>query len=42
MYKCIKCKKTIPNIEGTVRCPYCGARILSKMRPQTVKRVQAR
>ncbi|MCX6820678.1 MAG: DNA-directed RNA polymerase subunit P, partial [Candidatus Aenigmarchaeota archaeon] len=27
---------------GTVRCPYCGARVLAKIRPNMVKRVQAR
>jgi len=42
MYKCVKCKKVIPEIEGTIRCPYCGARVLAKMRPEMTKRVQAR
>ena len=42
MYKCIKCKSAIPKIEGSVRCPFCGARILAKVRPDVVKRVQAR
>ena len=42
MYKCIKCKKIIVSTEGTVRCPFCGARILAKIRPDVVKRVQAR
>ena len=42
MYKCVNCKKTMPKIEGTVRCPYCGARILVKVRPDVVKRVHAR
>ena len=35
-------KKIITKVEGSIRCPYCGARILSKMRPEVVKRVQAR
>jgi DNA-directed RNA polymerase subunit RPC12/RpoP len=42
MYKCVKCKRIITKIEDTVRCPYCGFRILAKMRPDTPKRVQAR
>lgn len=42
MYKCVKCKRIITKIDGSVRCPYCGARILSKMRPEILKRVQAR
>lgn len=42
MYKCVKCKRIVTKIEGPVRCPYCGARILSKMRPEVVKTVHAR
>lgn len=42
MYKCLSCKKTIAKIEDKIRCPYCGYRIFVKMRPTTVKRVQAR
>lgn len=42
MYKCIKCKKEIPEIEDRVRCPYCGHRILAKIRPDKIARVQAR
>jgi len=42
MYKCIKCGKLIPKIEEKVICPYCGYRILIKVRPEVVKRVQAR
>ncbi len=41
MYKCINCKKVIPKIEERVRCPYCGYRIFSKIRPEVVKRVKA-
>ena len=42
MYRCVKCKRIITKIEDSVRCPFCGARIVSKMRPEIVKRVQAR
>jgi DNA-directed RNA polymerase subunit RPC12/RpoP len=42
MYRCIKCKKIVENIEGAIRCPFCGARVLAKIRTNTVKRVQAR
>ncbi|MCD6482690.1 MAG: DNA-directed RNA polymerase subunit P [Candidatus Aenigmarchaeota archaeon] len=42
MYKCLICKKEIPKIEGKVICPYCGSRILVKVRPKVIKRVQAR
>jgi len=43
MYKCLRCKKIVSEfIEGRVMCPYCGYRILLKVRPEIVKRVQAR
>jgi len=42
MYKCIKCKKIIEKLEDRIRCPYCGNRILMKVRPKIVKRVLAR
>ncbi|MEM0333539.1 MAG: DNA-directed RNA polymerase subunit P [Candidatus Aenigmatarchaeota archaeon] len=43
MYKCLKCKSIVNELlEGKVMCPYCGYRILVKIRPAVVKRVQAR
>jgi DNA-directed RNA polymerase subunit P len=43
MYKCIKCKKIVSEfIENRIMCPYCGYRILVKVRPESIKRVQAR
>jgi DNA-directed RNA polymerase subunit RPC12/RpoP len=42
VYKCVKCKRIITKIEDNIRCPYCGFRILAKMRPDTPKRVRAR
>lgn len=42
MYKCVNCKKVIDKFGDRIRCPYCGARIFVKMRPEIVKRVQAR
>ncbi|MCS7093654.1 MAG: DNA-directed RNA polymerase subunit P [Candidatus Aenigmarchaeota archaeon] len=43
MYRCLKCKSLITEfIEGKVMCPHCGYRILIKLRPEVVKRVQAR
>jgi DNA-directed RNA polymerase subunit P len=41
-FKCLKCKKIIEEIEDKVRCPYCGYRIFVKIRPEVLKRVQAR
>jgi len=41
-FKCLKCKKIIESAEERVRCPFCGYRIFSKMRPEVVKRVKAR
>ncbi len=40
-YKCINCKKDVENIEGPIRCPYCGQRILVKKRPEVIKTVPA-
>ena len=42
MYKCISCKKAIDKDDGKVRCPYCGFRIYSKIRPDVMRRVVAR
>lgn len=42
MYKCISCKKVIEALDDKVRCPFCGFRIYSKMRPETPRRVVAR
>ena len=41
MYKCIKCKKIVLKIDDKIRCPFCGARILAKMRPEVVTKVRA-
>jgi len=41
-FKCLKCKKMIDEAEDKIRCPYCGYRIFVKMRPEVLKRVQAR
>ena len=42
MYKCIKCGRVIEKFADRIRCPYCGNRIFVKLRPEIVKRVQAR
>lgn len=39
--KCLDCGKVIEELEGRIRCPYCGYRIFMKMKPRTVKRVKA-
>jgi DNA-directed RNA polymerase subunit P len=41
-FKCLKCKKVIEDMEERIRCPFCGYRIFIKMRPEVVKRVQAK
>jgi len=41
MYKCLKCKKEF-EMEERVRCPYCGFRIIAKMRQKFRKRIVAR
>lgn len=40
-YKCVYCKKEVKEVEEHVRCPYCGQRILTKMRPEVMKTVKA-
>ncbi len=45
MYKCLSCRREV-NIElktaKKIICPYCGYRILTKMRPKIPKKVIAR
>ncbi|MEM0480689.1 MAG: DNA-directed RNA polymerase subunit P [Candidatus Aenigmatarchaeota archaeon] len=42
MYRCIICKKEIEKLEKRIICPYCGSRILEKVRPKKIIRLQAR
>jgi DNA-directed RNA polymerase subunit P len=44
VYLCGKCGKVVENIaeRGTLRCPFCGYKILFKDRPKVIKRVKAR
>ena len=38
MYKCRKCKKDVKQLDTKfVRCPYCGSRVLYKMRQPIAK-----
>lgn len=46
-YECVKCGAvvTLKELElrgGGVKCTYCGYRVLKKIRPPVVKRIQAR
>ncbi|MBI4162632.1 MAG: DNA-directed RNA polymerase subunit P [Candidatus Aenigmarchaeota archaeon] len=38
---CAKCRKTF-DIEDKPRCPFCGFRIVAKIRPPFRKRILAR
>ncbi len=43
-YRCLKCGRVV-NVDlryERVRCPYCGYKILVKVRPPVVKHVKAR
>ena len=44
MYKCYKCGEVIKDpqkLEGLVRCPRCGFRIMYKLRQPAVRRIKA-
>jgi len=41
MYQCLNCKKRF-EIKDKVQCPSCGFRIAKKIRPNIVKRVDAK
>ncbi len=42
-YLCINCKRLVDSeiIKKKVKCPYCGSKILVKVRPNTIKQVKA-
>jgi len=44
VYRCFQCGREVKpeHIKRKVRCPYCGCRILYKVRPNKVKVVKAR
>ncbi len=39
MWKCLKCGREVEDI-STVKCPYCGYRILEKEKPPIVKKIK--
>lgn len=46
-YECIRCGARVPSEElslrgGEIKCIICGYRILKKVKPPVVKRVQAK
>jgi len=41
VYVCMKCRKEF-ELEDRVRCPFCGFRVIAKVRPLFRKRVRAR
>ncbi|MDH5441570.1 MAG: DNA-directed RNA polymerase subunit P [Candidatus Bathyarchaeota archaeon] len=44
IYECSKCGATVSSkeLELGIRCPHCRYRVLMKVRPPIVKRIQAR
>ena len=45
MYKCLSCGKEVEldiRVSKKVICPFCGYRIIKKVRPVVVKKVQSR
>jgi len=46
IYECLKCRAKVTAeqlfIIPEIKCPYCGYRILKKVRPPIVKNVKAR
>lgn len=41
MYECGRCGRELENIVESLRCPYCGYRIIYKARPLVAKMVTA-
>ncbi|MBP2143165.1 DNA-directed RNA polymerase subunit P [Methanococcus voltae] len=43
-YRCSNCQRiiTIDDIGSKAKCPHCSNRVLIKLRPKIVKKVQAR
>jgi DNA-directed RNA polymerase subunit RPC12/RpoP len=42
MLKCSACDRLVEKLpDGRVRCPFCGSRILLKVRPEVVRKVKA-
>ena len=42
MYECGMCGKILDSLKESIRCPYCGYRIIYKTRPIVAKKVIAR
>lgn len=45
MYRCISCRREVkvePKTTPKIQCPYCGYRIIEKMRPKIVKKLRAK
>jgi DNA-directed RNA polymerase subunit RPC12/RpoP len=47
VYECVRCGAKVPSEElelrgGEIKCIICGYRILKKIKPPVVKRIQAR
>ena len=47
VYECVRCGAKVPSEElelrgGEIKCIICGYRILKKIKPPVVKRVQAK
>ncbi len=46
VYKCVRCGSLVTSEElelrgGSVKCTYCGYRVLKKIRPPVVRRIKA-
>ncbi|MEM2843197.1 MAG: DNA-directed RNA polymerase subunit P [Candidatus Bathyarchaeia archaeon] len=46
VYECLKCRANVTSEQLSmipeVKCPYCGYRVLKKVRPPIVKNVKAK
>ncbi len=47
VYECVRCGARVPTEEldmrgGEIKCTVCGYRILKKIKPPVVKRIQAK
>ncbi|MFH1420708.1 MAG: DNA-directed RNA polymerase subunit P [Candidatus Aenigmatarchaeota archaeon] len=41
-YVCLRCRENFEPEDASLKCPFCGFRIMAKARPEFKKKVKAR